>query len=88
MNISNPRTLIYSAVVAALAVNSTPVNAQDEESMANALEEVIVTATRREESLQDVPISVATLSDMRLDSLFNGGEDVLALSGRVPGFYA
>jgi iron complex outermembrane receptor protein len=62
--------------------------ASDNDNLDSVLEEVIVTATRREESLQDVPISVATLSGERFDTLFNGGEDVLALSGRVPGLYA
>ena len=52
------------------------------------LEEIIVTATKREESLQDVPISVATMSGDRLNSLFTGGEDILALANRVPGLYA
>ena len=61
-------------LISALAL--APLGAFAQEQGEGALEEVIVTATRREESLQDVPISVATLSDMRLDSLFNGGEDV------------
>ncbi len=52
------------------------------------LEEVIVTATRRQESIQDVPLSIATLSGENLQSMFTGGEDVLALAGRVPGLYA
>lgn len=53
-----------------------------------ALEEVVVTAQKREENLQDVPISIATLSGERYDILFTGSEDILALSGRVPGLYA
>lgn len=52
------------------------------------LEEITVTAQKREEALQDVPISVATLSGDRYDVLFSGSEDILALSGRVPGLYA
>ncbi len=52
------------------------------------LDEIVITAQKREESLQEVPISVATLSGERLDVLFSGSEDVLALSGRVPGLYA
>ncbi len=52
------------------------------------LEEIVVTATKRAESLQDVPISIATLSGEGYDVLFAGGEDILALSGRVPGLYA
>ncbi|MGI9223326.1 MAG: TonB-dependent receptor [Woeseiaceae bacterium] len=52
------------------------------------LEEIIVTAQKREESQQDVPISVATMSGERYNVLFSGSEDILALSGRVPGLYA
>ena len=63
--------------------------AQDDEDYSdNVLEEVIVTATKRAESIQDVPLSIATLSGENLQSMFSGGEDVLALAGRVPGLYA
>ena len=47
-----------------------------------------MTATKRQESIQDVPLSIATLSGEALTSMFSGGEDVLALAGRVPGLYA
>ena len=56
--------------------------------MEGVLEEIVVTAQKREEALQDVPISVATTSGERLGAMFSGSEDVLALSGRVPGLYA
>lgn len=82
------RDLLASAIIGALATGTVPAVAQNQDRPTNTLEEVFVTATRREESLQDVPISIATLSGERLDSLFNGGDDVLALSGRVPGLYA
>ena len=49
---------------------------------------VIVTAQKREQSLQDVPSSVAVLRDDVLDTITSGGEDILALSGRVPSLYA
>lgn len=52
------------------------------------LEEIVVTATRREERILDVPISVATLSGQNLDSKFTAGETVLALAYAVPGLYA
>ncbi|MGB5335787.1 MAG: TonB-dependent receptor, partial [Woeseiaceae bacterium] len=52
------------------------------------LEEIVVTAQKREEALQDVPISVATTSGEKLNALFSGSDDILALSGRVPGLYA
>lgn len=46
--------------------------------------EIIVTAQKRAENLQDVPISVATLSGDGLETLFNSGDDILALASRVP----
>ncbi|MBI1359919.1 MAG: TonB-dependent receptor plug domain-containing protein [Alphaproteobacteria bacterium] len=49
---------------------------------------IIVTAQQREENLQDVPVSVATVPKDLLNSMFADGSDVLALSARVPGVYA
>jgi iron complex outermembrane receptor protein len=54
---------------------------------AQALEEVIVTAQKREQSVMDVPISIATLSGENFTALFEGGADVRGLSTRVPGLY-
>ncbi len=68
-------------IATALAV---PAQAQ----MDGVLEEIVVTAQKREENLQEVPISVATMQGDKLEVLFTGSEDVLALSGRVPGLYA
>jgi iron complex outermembrane receptor protein len=85
------RNKLYLSVITSLFAFSSvgSVYAQDEdEYSAGVLEEVIVTATKRAESLQDVPISIATLSGENLQSMFSGGEDVLALSGRVAGLYA
>jgi len=82
--------MLYLTVIT-LIISLTPMGsvfAQDEDYSAGVLEEVIVTATKREESLRDVPISIATLSGEILTSMFKGGEDILALSGRVPGLYA
>ncbi|TNE57513.1 MAG: TonB-dependent receptor [Alphaproteobacteria bacterium] len=47
-------------------------------------DEIKVTATRRVENIRDVPLSVATKSGEALDTLFAGGQDILALAGRVP----
>ena len=52
------------------------------------LEEVIVTAQRRAENMQEVPISVAALEGERMDALFEGGEDIRALATRIPSLYA
>ncbi|MDH3748501.1 MAG: TonB-dependent receptor [Gammaproteobacteria bacterium] len=78
-----PATLLAGASIA-LSLAAVPALAQSE----IVLEEITVTAQKREEALQDVPISVATMSGDRYDVLFSGSEDVLALSGRVPGLYA
>lgn len=83
------RKSLYLSVIAAIASVSSiaPAFSQNDQGSSGVLEEVMVTATRREESTLDVPISIATLSGENLTSLFAGGEDVLALSGRVPGLF-
>jgi iron complex outermembrane receptor protein len=48
------------------------------------LETVTVTAERRSESIKDVPSSISTLRGEKLDVINSGGQDVRALSGRVP----
>lgn len=50
--------------------------------------EIIVTAQRRSQNLTDVPVSVGVVSGDALRDIQSGGEDILALSGRVPGLYA
>jgi len=49
---------------------------------APALEEVIVTAEKREESLQDVPISIVAFSQDKLEKL--GITDIKGLASKVP----
>ncbi|MEM9531714.1 MAG: TonB-dependent receptor [Pseudomonadota bacterium] len=73
-----PKKLLAAAVTAALGVTS--VNAQ-------VLEEIVVTAQKRSENLQDVPISIATLNNDTITTVLSGGADILALSARVPGLY-
>lgn len=51
----------------------------------DAGDEIIVVAQKRSENIQDVPISVSALSSERLDSVFAGGADIVALSATVPG---
>ena len=60
------RTALSVAIAAALAGPSAVAQAQDG---ARQLEEVIVTATRREESLQDVPLAVVALDPGEIDEL-------------------
>lgn len=51
------------------------------------LEEIIVTAQKRQQNLQDVPVSVATMNSENLNSILSGGTDILAISARVPSLY-
>lgn len=51
------------------------------------LESVRVTAQKREQDLIDVPSSVASISDEKLEVMTSGGMDVRLLSARVPSLY-
>jgi iron complex outermembrane recepter protein len=50
----------------------------------SGLETVIVTARKREESSQDVPVSLSTVRGDAITTLTSGGADMNAFSGRVP----
>jgi iron complex outermembrane receptor protein len=58
------------------------------EDESKGLETITVTAQKRTQSIQEVPISIATLSGERFENIFSGGDDILALAVRVPGLYA
>ena len=63
--ISNSRNKLYLSVITAIICASSTSSLYAQANEANSegmLEEVIVTATKRQESIQDVPISIATLS--------------------------
>ena len=51
------------------------------------LEEVIVTAQKREENTNQVPISISVMNEEGLDNIFSAADDVQALSGHIPGLY-
>ena len=90
---SNTKTMEHSPIRKALTgaaalVLATGLAMPAAAQMQGVLEEIVVTAQKREEALQDVPISVATTQGEKLNAMFSGSEDVLALSGRVPGLYA
>ncbi|WP_100641199.1 TonB-dependent receptor [Alteromonas facilis] len=77
------------ALAVCCALGSTVAIAQTAEEKENAiLEKITVTAQKRTQSIQEVPISIATLNGERFEALFSGGEDILALAVRVPGLYA
>jgi iron complex outermembrane recepter protein len=75
------------AAASAVALMAAPAAAQ-QAADDTRLDVIIITATQREENLQDVPVSAATLSEDTLDAIFSSGDDVLALAARVPAVYA
>ncbi|HEY0502075.1 MAG TPA: TonB-dependent receptor [Lysobacter sp.] len=83
-----PRHALAAAI--ALMLPAQAAFAQDAQTTAPAekeaatLDTVQVTAQRRVENLQDVPVSVTTITPETLDVLGSGGNDVRFLSGRVP----
>jgi iron complex outermembrane recepter protein len=58
--------------------------ADDAQKQAATLDTVQVTAQRKVENVQDVPVSISTLGGEKLDALTSSGADVRALSARVP----
>src|SRR3546814_9434109 len=59
---------------------------QDEDAVKQAatLEAVEVTAQRRVENVQDVPVSISTVTAEQIGALASGGPDIRFLSGRLP----
>jgi iron complex outermembrane receptor protein len=73
---------------AGLSALSFATAALAQEASSTALDEIVVTAERRSENLQKVPVSVAVVGGDQLRAVTADGSDILALSGKVPSFYA
>ena len=72
------QSLVVALVAAAALLPFTgSVRAADEEPAARTLEEIVVTARRREESLQDVPTSVAVISSEEILARGEANFDVI-----------
>ena len=70
---------LYSGILLAFAVElSSGATAQA------VLEEVIVTAQKREQSLQDIPASVSAISGQFVNEILTAGENIRGLNARVP----
>ncbi|NVE94721.1 TonB-dependent receptor [Altererythrobacter lutimaris] len=74
-------TMSLGMVAPAAAQDETAAEAETDDG---ALPSIIVTAQRREENIQDVPISVTAINNEALQAVNSGGQDIRALSGRVP----
>src|SRR5262245_34639213 len=67
-------------VISSLTVTAPAIAAEGEAR----IETVVVPSGRRTENMQDVRISVSTISDETLAVLASGGQDVRLLAGRTP----
>src|SRR5690349_20015954 len=76
---------VYATVsLAALAI-ATPAAAQEapvEENSGGAIREIVVTAQKREENIQSIPIAVTALDEKALESATI--DDIRDIAGRVP----
>lgn len=73
------------ALSVSAALLSTAVVAQeDNQEDSLELETIMVTAQKRTQNIQEVPISVAAMTPKELDTIGAGALDVRALSARVP----
>lgn len=84
------RSVLAVAVTTALA---SPLSYAEEQSAVaqsasatkeQGIERIMVTAQRRLQSIQDVPVSVSSLNEETLGNYTAGGADIRALAGRIP----
>lgn len=80
-SVTHATSMLAYAITLVCFVASPAVQAQA------VLEEIVVTAQKREENIQDVPIAITNMSGDRLVSRFTGGEDILALASAAPGLH-
>lgn len=78
------RNPLAAAISAILATGTLPLTAQAA-APADEIPEIIVTATRRAEDIQDIPLNIAAIGGERLSEL--GIADLATLGRNVPGLY-
>lgn len=81
--------LISAASITVSGLAGLPASAQaDGDADARRLDPIVTTAQRVEQDAQDVPISITTVADEKLDNIKAGGADIRFLSARVPSVIA
>ena len=80
------RTYISNATTSAfLAISAlTPFTHVLAQSSDLVLEEVVVTAQKREQTLQEIPSAVSAINSAEVNDFLGAGENIRALAGRVP----
>ncbi len=79
-----PLVLCIKSALLASALSSVSVIAAETQETKIKLETIEVTAQRRTQNLQDVPLSVAAVQGEALDAYGSSGMDIRFLSGRIP----
>ncbi len=79
------RTPLAAAVSAVLAATALPTIALAQDDQGAAVEEIVVTATRREQNIQDIPINIASFDGNALET--RAITDLAVLGRNVPGLY-
>lgn len=88
------KSLLLAGVAGSILTLAAPAAAQTSDPSVAApaengeLRDIVVTAERREENLQRTPVSVGVVGGDDLRLFQGGGDDTLALAGRVPSLYA
>ncbi len=83
------KAAVALSIQAALFSSFAALSAEEIEKKDDSkLEKITVTALKRSQSIQDVPVSIATLSGEKFENMFAAGDDILSLATRVPGLYA
>jgi iron complex outermembrane recepter protein len=77
-------SLVTLAVAMAFPMQAALAQASGTEAKKDQLEAVIVTASRRVENIKDVPMSISAIKGEALDTYNASGQDIRALSARVP----
>lgn len=83
---SSPKLALLLGAASATLAFAGAAHAQQAAGDAATLDAIVVTAERRSENLQKVPLSVAAVSGDQLRAVTADGGDILALSGKVPSF--
>jgi len=74
----------FATPAAAQSTAAPPATAPAAGDQQGGVQEIVVTAQRRAENVQDVPVSVGIVDRQQLAAINTGGADIRGLSGRVP----
>ena len=86
MHPNKPKSIGLSALLIAIisALSVSMVSAQEEERSTTFIEEIVVTAQKREQSLNDVPVALTVLGSEQIDNSYSVGLEGLAAA--IPSF--